>query len=69
MNRMLPLENSAILLTCIKLPFVIKICVLSIFEWPLKTGFTVVLDSLTFGNRDVTFRFFAQYSNLPYCTV
>ena len=23
------------------LPFVIKICVLSIFEWPLKTGFTV----------------------------
>ena len=25
----------------IKLPFVIKIFVLSIFEWPLKTGFTV----------------------------
>ena len=24
-----------------KLPFVIKIFVLSIFEWPLKTGFTV----------------------------
>ena len=33
--------HSAILSTCIKLPFVIKICVLSIFEWPLKTGFTV----------------------------
>ena len=29
------------LLTFIKLPFVIKIFVLSIFEWPLKTGFTV----------------------------
>ena len=25
--------------TCIKLPFVIKIFVLSIFEWLLKTGF------------------------------
>ena len=38
---MLQWEHSAILLTFIKLPFVIKICVLSIFEWPLKTGFTV----------------------------
>ena len=28
-------------LTFIKQPFVIKIFVLSIFEWPLKTGFTV----------------------------
>ena len=36
-----PREHSAILLTVIKLPFVIKIFVLSIFEWPLKTGFTV----------------------------
>ena len=27
-----------------KLPFVIKIFVLSIFEWPLKTGFTVFTD-------------------------
>ena len=32
--RMLPLEHSAILLTFIKLPFVIKTFVLSIFEWP-----------------------------------
>ena len=40
--RMLPLEHSAILLTFIKLPFVIKIFVLSIFEWPLKAGFTVL---------------------------
>ena len=38
--RMLPLEHSAILSTFIKLPFVIKI-VLSFFEWPLKTGFTL----------------------------
>ena len=35
-------EHSAILLTFIKLPFVIKIFVLSIFELPLKTGFTVL---------------------------
>ena len=34
-------EHSAILSTFIKLPFVIKIFVLSIFEWPLETGFTV----------------------------
>ena len=34
-------EHSAILLTFIKLPFVIKIFVLSSFEWRLKTGFTV----------------------------
>ena len=35
-------EHSAILSTFIKLPFVIiKIFVLSIFEWPHKTGFTV----------------------------
>ena len=38
---MLQWEHSAILSTFIKLPFVIKIFVLSIFEWPLKTGFTV----------------------------
>ena len=40
--RMLQREHSAIiLLTFIKLPVVIKIFVLSVFEWPLKTGFTV----------------------------
>ena len=30
-----------VLLTFIELPFVIKIFVLSIFEWPCYTGFTV----------------------------
>ena len=36
------LQNAPILSTFIKLPFVIKIFVLSIFEWSdrLKTGFT-----------------------------
>ena len=37
-------EHSAILLTCTKLPLVFKTFVLSIFEWPLKTGFTVNLN-------------------------
>ena len=40
--RMLHGEHSAILLTFIKLPFAIKTYVLSFFEWPLKTGFTVL---------------------------
>ena len=39
---MLQREHSAILLTLINLPFVIKIFVLSIFEWPFCTGFTVL---------------------------
>ena len=38
---MLQREHSAILLTFIKLPFVIKIYVLLIFEWPFYTSFTV----------------------------
>ena len=41
--RMLQGEHSAILVTFIKLPFSIKTFVLSIFEWLLKTGFTVLL--------------------------
>ena len=40
--RMLQGEHSAILSTIIKLPFSIKTFILSIFKWPLKTGFTVV---------------------------
>ena len=35
-------EHSAILSAFIKLPFAIKTFVLSIFERPLKTGFTVI---------------------------
>ena len=37
-------EYSAILLTFIKLPFVIKVFVLCIFELPFYTGFTVCFD-------------------------
>ena len=43
---MLHLEQ--ILSTFIKLPFVIKISALSIFEWPLRTGFTVIKTYLLF---------------------
>ena len=39
---MLQGEHSAILSTFIKQPFVIKSFVLSIFEWPFYTGFTVL---------------------------
>ena len=38
-----PREHSAILSAFIKLPFVFKTFVLSIFEWLLKTGFTVYM--------------------------
>ena len=34
--------HSAILSTFIKLPFVIETYVLSFFEWPFYTGFTVI---------------------------
>ena len=40
--RMLHGEHSAILSTFIKLPFAVNIFVLYIFEWSLKTGFTVL---------------------------
>ena len=39
--RMLQGEHSAICSTFMKLPFVIKIFVLSVFEWPFDTGFIV----------------------------
>ena len=44
--KSIPLEHSAILLTFIKPPFVIKIFVLSIFEW-LETGLIVCFDNLS----------------------
>ena len=43
---MLQGEHSAIL-DLIKLPFVFKTFVLSSFEWPLKTGFTVLEMTVT----------------------
>ena len=46
-------EHSAILSTFIKLPFVIKIFVLSIFEWPFYTGFTVLTVPFKFAEDDL----------------
>ena len=51
-----PREHSAILSTFIQLPIVFKTFVLSIFEWPLKTGLTVYYlksHRLEFPNCDV----------------
>ena len=42
---MLQGEHSAILSTFIKLSFVIKTFILSIFEWAFYTGFTVYASS------------------------
>ena len=61
--RMLLGEHSAILLASIKLPFVIKIFVLSIFEWPFHTGFTVFW--LLMKQADQDFHFFILTLN-PY---
>ena len=46
--RMLQSEHSAILSTSIKLTCVFKIFVLSIFEWPLKAGFSVLYIIISF---------------------
>ena len=53
---MLPREHSAILSTFIKLPFVIKIFVLFIFEWPFYTGFTVFDSQLLLQNLKEMFK-------------
>ena len=41
------IAHSTIFSTFIKLPFVIKIFVLSFVEWPLKTGFTVGINDIS----------------------
>ena len=51
--RMPQRKHSAILSTFIKLPFTIKTFVLSIFKWPLKTGFTVFLSQVGLQKRRV----------------
>ena len=51
---MLQGEHSATLSTFIKLPIVIKIFVASIFDWSLKTGFTVINCSVHHSPRHIT---------------
>ena len=53
-------SHSAILLTFIKLQFLIKTFVLSIFEWPLKTGFTVSLFSFGIAHEVLVLIVYAQ---------
>ena len=45
-------EHSAILSTFIKLPFVIKIFVSSIFEWLFYTGFTISVKDFLFSMQN-----------------
>ena len=59
--RILQGEHSAILSTFIKLQFVIKIFVLSIFEWPFYTGFTFCLLLLTLWESVIVLSFVVLY--------
>ena len=60
-------EHSAIRWTFIKLPFVFKTFVLSIFEWPLKTGFIVILGPEIYSNAHLPDNFpcIAPYMEEP----
>ena len=54
--RMLQGEHSAILMTFIRLPFVIKIFISSIFEWPFYTGFIsyhIIIYCILFDKKDI----------------
>ena len=51
---MLQREHSAILSTFILLPFVIQICVFSVFEGLLKTGFTVLAYTKYGHSKDIS---------------
>ena len=58
---MLQGEHSAILLTFIKLLFVIKIFVLSIFEWLFFTCFTVLVSVILEKSQEFQFLFRIAY--------
>ena len=55
------LEHFAILSTFIKLQFVIKIFVLSTFEWPFYTGFTVMFMTHCFVKCMLNANFYMPY--------
>ena len=54
--------------TFIKLPFAIKIFALSIFEWPLKTGFTVLQTLQTVWTKIRTNKTLSRYLTLGCCS-
>ena len=60
---MLQGEHSAIHLTFIKLPFAIKIFVLSIFEWPFYTGFTVLFKAAYSVTMNIFRKFLFSYKS------
>ena len=62
--RMLQGKHSAILSTYIKLPFVIKIFVLPIFEWPFYTGFTVYNKPWCGASRPLCFQLNGKHNNV-----
>ena len=62
--RMLQGEHSAIPVAFIKLPIVIKTFVLSIFEWPFYTGFTLV--SLTTSAHNIFCKILLNFGKKPY---
>ena len=62
--RMLQGEHSAILSTFIKLQFVIKIFVLSIFKWLLKTSFTV--PQLVYNQATTNLAFYSNETSKDY---
>ena len=63
---MLPLEHSAILSSFIKLLFVIRIFVLSIFEWPFYTGFMQSLVKIKLSQNDeITLSFTYRDKSCP----
>ena len=59
-----PREHSAIHLTFVKLPFVFKTFVLSIFEWPLKKGFTVYQNMHTQLSSDAHYLFICAFISI-----
>ena len=66
---MLQGEHSAILFTFIKLPVVIKTFVLSIFEWPFYTGFTVSSRSKQHIHADTIYTYISKCMTASYsCT-
>ena len=68
---MLQREHSAILSTFIKIPFVIKIIILSVFEWPFYTGFTVYRSTLPACDmyQDLDYMLSDQPSKLSYSAI
>ena len=58
-------KHSAILSTFIKLPFDFKTIVLSIFEWPLKTGLLYTVPNALLQNRQI-FGKFLNYVELVF---